>query len=268
MVVSFMNSIKVACIQMDISHCNKEANLLQAFRMAETAVSEGADILVFPEVFSTGFCYDHIESCAESENGKAIQEMCAFSRDHECVLIFSIIEKQVVENDINYYNLGVCIEDGEVVGTYRKTHPFKKEKQYFSSGDEIEPIRLKNRQLTIGMQICYELRFPEVARKLALEGSDLLVTIAEFPTPRGHIWKSLAIARAIENQIPHVACNRVGKGPDQSFFGGSIIVDALGEVKEEADDSGSVIVQNIDLERTMEIRSMIPVFEDRRSDLY
>ncbi|WP_342304240.1 nitrilase-related carbon-nitrogen hydrolase [Methanolobus sp. ZRKC5] len=162
----------------------------------------------------------------------------------------------------------MCIEDGEIAGTYRKTHPFKSEKQYFSSGSEIHPVRLLKREITVGLQICYELRFPEVARKLVLEGSDILVTIAEFPSPRGHIWRSLAIARAIENQIPHIACNRVGDGPSSSFFGGSIIVDALGEVKAESGDVESVILHPIEFEKTQKIRDMIPVLKDRRPDLY
>jgi predicted amidohydrolase len=194
--------------------------------------------------------------------------MCDFSREHKCVLIFSVIEKKAVVSRFEYYNLGVCVEDGEVVGTYRKTHPFKREKQSFSPGSEIHPIRLRKSTLTIGLQICYELRFPEVARKLVLEGSDILITIAEFPSPRGHIWKSLSIARAIENQIPHIACNRVGDGPDSSFFGGSVIIDGLGEVKAEANDLESVICHNIELEKTLEIREIIPALDDRRPELY
>jgi predicted amidohydrolase len=262
------SSIKVACIQMSISDCNKMYNIEKSLVMAKEAVSSGTEILVFPEVFSTGFCYDNMESSAEDENGKTIQKMCAFSKENQCAMIFSIIEKQVFSNGIKYCNLGVCVEDGNVVGTYRKTHPFKREKHYFSAGDSIAPIKLPKRGLTIGLQICYEIRFPEVSRKLALMGSDILVTIADFPSPRGHIWRSLAIARAIENQIPHVACNRVGEGSDSSFFGGSIIVDQQGDIMEETGNSESIIFATIDLERTNKIRSDIPVFDDRRTELF
>ncbi|WP_319509080.1 nitrilase-related carbon-nitrogen hydrolase [uncultured Methanolobus sp.] len=263
-----MNGIKVACIQMDILDCRKEANISKALNMAHRAVSEGAEILVFPEVFSTGFCYENMADSAETELGETVKRMCDFSKEHGCILIFSIIERKDGAQGPDYYNLGICIEDGEIAGTYRKTHPFKKEKQYFSAGNGIVPIRLRKRDLTIGLQICYEIRFPEVARKLVLEGSDILVTIAEFPSPRGHIWKSLAIARAIENQIPHIACNRVGDGPDSSFFGGSIIVDALGEVKEEAGDKETMLYHFLELENTVNVRKMIPMFDDRRSDIY
>jgi predicted amidohydrolase len=99
-------------------------------------------------------------------------------------------------------------------------------------------------------------------------GSDILVTIAEFPNPRWHIWRSLAIARAIENQIPHIACNRSGESPDSSFFGGSLIVNQLGDVIAEAGENESVIFGTIDLEKTTKIRNEIPVFDDRRAELY
>ncbi|TQD25160.1 nitrilase-related carbon-nitrogen hydrolase [Methanolobus vulcani] len=266
--MSGKSSIKAACIQMSISDCNKQSNIEKALAMAKDAVSAGAELLVFPEVFSTGFCYDNIEMSGETESGETIRKMCDFSKQNECVMIFSTIEKQMSSSGLDYYNLGVCVEDGHVAGTYRKTHPFKREKQYFASGDSIHPISLPKREFTIGLQICYELRFPEVSRKLALMGSDILVTIAEFPNPRGHIWRSLTIARAIENQIPHIACNRVGEGSDSSFFGGSIIVNQLGDVMEEADNSESLIFSTIDVERTIKIRNEIPVFDDRRTDLY
>lgn len=262
-----MNGIEVACIQMDVLNCNKETNISKALDMAREAVSRGADILVFPEVFSTGFCYGDMGGSAEHEDGKTVQRMCELSKEHGCILVFSLIEKKASTGG-TYYNLGICIEDGEVAGTYRKTHPFKKEKQYFSPGNEILPIRLRRRDLTIGLQICYEIRFPEVARKLALAGADILVTIAEFPVPRGHIWRSLAIARAIENQIPHIACNRVGNGPESSFFGGSIIVDATGEVKAEAGDQETILYHRLELDNTSLIRKAIPVFDDRRPDIY
>ncbi len=262
-----MKSINVACIQMDVLSCTKNANISKALKMAKEAVSKGAELLIFPEVFSTGFCYEDMEGSAETETGKTIIRMCEFSKRNKCILIFSIIEKD--SNSANaYYNLAVCIEDGEIVGTYRKTHPFKKEKQYFSPGNSIHPIELRKRCLKIGIQICYELRFPEIARKLSLQGSDILVTIAEFPAPRSNIWKSLSIARAIENQIPHIACNRVGIDNDSSFFGASIIVDALGNVKAQAKDEETSLCYELDLAEVSCARENIQVFTDRRPELY
>ncbi|WP_406660791.1 nitrilase-related carbon-nitrogen hydrolase [Methanolobus sp. ZRKC3] len=263
-----MVEVKIACVQMDICHCEKDRNVEKALSMVEYALSMGAEIIVLPEVFSTGFCYEQMETSAETHDGNTISRLCDLSKANDCVIVASIIEKQLSMAKNSYYNLGFCIEGGEVVGTYRKTHLFKREGQFFQEGNSIHPIRLNKRDLTIGLEICYEVRFPEVSRKLVLEGADLLVTIAEFPKPRKHIWRTLATARAIENQIPHIACNCTGEGPNSSFFGGSLIVDALGEVCREAGEEECVLIHTFDLDEVKIVRSAIPVFTDRKTDMY
>lgn len=280
--------MKVACVQMDVLHCRKQKNLEKALYMALEAVNKGAELIVLPEVFSTGFCYEHFDHAAEALPSPILENLACFSEANDCIILGSIIEKTTSEtisdsakpadsknstpsgsgNPTIYYNLGFCFESGAFAGLYRKTHPFKDESVYFSRGNSIEPITLKKRNLKIGFQICYELRFPEVARKLALAGSDLLVTTAAFPNPRSEHWKTLAKARAIENQIPHLACNRTGSAPDRTYFGNSMIIDAWGEVKTDAGDRECIIVCDLDLSGKDEIRKAIPVFEDRRTELY
>jgi predicted amidohydrolase len=264
-----MKSIQAACIQMDILHCSKPANVSKALSMAKNAISCGAKLIVLPEVFSTGFCYDDMEKVSELAPYPTIKTLSDFSREYDCIIIGSVIEKKVDDNGLPaYYNLGFCIESGHLAGTYRKTHPFGMEKSYFSKGDTILPIELKRNNITIGLEICYELRFPEVARKLSLAGADILVTIAEFPDPKANHWKSLAMSRSIENQLPHIACNRTGKDPYSSFFGGSLIIDAWGEVKAQAGNDECIIIHDIDLDENKNIRSIVPLFEDRRPDIY
>ncbi len=273
---------------MDILHCRKQENLEKALYMALKAVNKGAELIVFPEVFSTGFCYEHLDHAAETLPSPILENLACFSEANDCIIMGSVIEKAVMEeisgngkpadsknptpsgsgNSLLYYNLGFCFESGALAGSYRKTHPFKSENRYFSRGNSIEPITLKRQNLKIGFQICYDLRFPEVARKLALAGSDLLVTAAAFPNPRYEHWKILSRARAIENQIPHIACNRTGSAPDCTYFGNSMIIDAWGEVKASADGRECVIVSELDLSGKDEIRKAIPVFEDRRTELY
>ena len=295
---------------MDVLQCKKQENLEKALSMALKAVKKGAELVVFPEVFSTGFCYENIDHAAETFPSPLLENLACFSEANDCIILGSIIlkddnesgeEKYFREEDTGfsgnenempvnknstenknftenknsaenknspYYNLGFCFESGALAGTYRKTHPFKAENKYFSKGSSIEPISLKKQDLKIGFEICYELRFPEVARKLALAGSDLLVTTAAFPNPRSEHWKVLAKARAIENQIPHIACNRTGSAPDCSYFGHSMIIDAWGEVKADAGSKECVIVHDLDMSQKDEVRKLIPVFEDRRVELY
>jgi len=280
--------MKVACIQMDVLQCRKQENLEKALHMALKAVRKGAELIVLPEVFSTGFCYEYLDHAAETLPSPLLENLACFSEANDCIIMGSVIEKVVSEETSNsgtpadsenstfsdssnspfYYNLGFCFESGTLAGSYRKTHPFKNENNYFSKGDSIEPISLKKQNLKIGFEICYELRFPEVARKLSLAGSDLLVTTAAFPNPRSEHWNILAKARAIENQIPHIACNRIGSAPDCSYFGNSMIIDAWGEVKADAGNKECVIVHDLDLSRKNEVRKMIPVFENRRIELY
>ncbi|ABE51221.1 carbon-nitrogen family hydrolase [Methanococcoides burtonii] len=263
-----VETIKIAAIQMDICHCNKQKNIKKALHFSEEAISKGADIIVLPEVFSTGFCYEELENIAESGSYPTIKELEVFSKKNKCIIVGSIIEKHSSKNRETYTNLGFCLEDGELVGTYTKTHPFGKEKEYFTSGDVIEPIHLKERDLTVGLQICYEMRFPEIARKLCLSGADILMTIAEFPNPREHQWRTLATARAIENQVFHIACNRSGSDPTSTFFGGSMIIDPLGNVIADAKDGECVIIEEIDTSIMKKTRKEIPVFDDRRPDIY
>ncbi|OED06858.1 carbon-nitrogen hydrolase [Methanosarcina sp. A14] len=273
---------------MDVLHCRKQENLEKALHMALKAVRKGAELIVLPEVFSTGFCYEHFDHAAETLPSPLLENLACFSEANDCIIMGSVIEKVASEeisdigtpadsenstlsNSINspfYYNLGFCFESGTLAGSYRKTHPFKTENNYFSKGDSIEPISLKKQNLKIGFEICYDLRFPEVARKLSLAGSDLLVTTAAFPNPRSEHWNILAKARSIENQIPHIACNRIGSAPDCSYFGNSMIIDAWGEVKADAGNKECIIVHDLDLSRKNEVRKMIPVFENRRIELY
>lgn len=280
--------MKVACIQMDVLHCRKQENLEKALHMALKAVRKGAELIVLPEVFSTGFCYEHFDHAAETLPSPLLENLACFSEANDCIIMGSVIEKvsseetfdsgtpadsenSTLSNSSNspfYYNFGFCFESGTLAGSYRKTHPFKTENNYFSKGDSIEPISLKKQNLKIGFEICYDLRFPEVARKLSLDGSDLLVTTAAFPNPRSEHWNILAKARAIENQIPHIACNRIGSAPDCSYFGNSMIIDAWGEVKADAGNKECVIVHDLNLSRKNEVRKMIPVFENRRIELY
>lgn len=297
LVVTGGSDMKVACVQMDVLHCRKQENLEKALHMALEAVKRGAELIVFPEVFLTGFCYEHFDNAAETLRSPFLEKLAHFSEAGDCIIMGTIIEKVALDeisgngkpmdskgstnpanfthpansgsgNSTLYYNLGFCFESGTLAGTYRKTHPFKDENRYFSGGNSIVPITLKKQGLKIGFQICYELRFPEVARKLALAGSDLLVTTAAFPNPRSEHWKTLARARAIENQIPHIACNRTGSAPDCTYFGNSMIIDAWGDVKADAGDQECEIVCDLDLSEKDEIRKAIPVFEDRRTELY
>jgi predicted amidohydrolase len=269
-----VKAVKVACIQMDVSVCSKPENLTRALSMAEEAVSKEAELLVFPEVFSTGFCYDRIDEVAEPISGNTFKSLCDFSKEHNCILAGSIIERR--ERDRiseekkvpSQFNLGFCIESGKLAGFHRKVQLYGPEKEYFASGDSIAPIKLQKDGLSIGLIICNELRYPEVARKLAFEGTDLFVSAAEIPDFYSYPWRIMSISRAIENQLPHVACTRVGKDKYSTYPGGSLIADGWGRVLVEAGKEEMILLGEIDLDEAKEIKENGSILEDLRTDLY
>jgi predicted amidohydrolase len=175
------------------------------------------------------------------------------ARERGCTILGSIMSEG--------QNMGFCI-DANGMQSRPKVHPFGPEKKHFVGGDFIAPI--PTRLGKIGLQICYDLRFPEVARALTLKGADLLVTIAQFPAERKDHWRTLCIARAIENQIHHLACNCAGQG----FAGGSMIVDPWGRVLKEAGPNQELILEEIDIADRDRIRQKLPCLDDRRPELY
>ncbi len=243
--------MRAACLQQQIVPCENENNLAQALQMAESALDGGARVLVYPELFLTGFCYEtSLPVATEGPTRSALDPFRELAEAHDCLIIGSLRSGR--------QNLGFCL-DSVGLELRPKIHPFGAEKEHFDGGDFISPVATKWGR--VGLQICYDLRFPEVARSLALQGADFLVTVAQFPASRMVQWRALSIARAIENQIPHLACN-------WGNAGGSLIVNALGVVEAQAGSGETIIWNDIDMALRDDVRGEIPVFADRRPDIY
>lgn len=240
-----------AAIQLQIQPCRKEENLRKALKMARFALARGAEILVFPELFLTGFCYER--DVSDSPPYPSLDPFCALVHEHDCMIIGSLVDGRT--------NLGFTL-DSRGVCFQPKIHPFGPEKGHFDGGASISPLVTKRGR--VGLEICYDLRFPEVARNLALKRADFLVTIAQFPFSRKDHWRNLCIARAIENQIPHITCN--GAGPE--FCGRSMIVDAWGQVLAEGGPEETIVFGEIDYAHRDSVREQISVFKDRRPEVY
>jgi predicted amidohydrolase len=240
--------MRAACLQIKVEPCRQEANLQRALRMARSAIGEGAEILVFPELFLTGFCY---ETGGDATSLHAsLDPFRKLVHEQRCLIVGSI--------RIGRQNLGFCL-DSEGFELRPKIHPFGSEKEHFDGGGFISPVH--TRWGMVGLEVCYDLRFPEVARALALQGADFLITVAQFPAIRIEQWRVLCLARAIENQIPHVACN-------YAEGGGSLIVDASGGIQAEAGRGEIMIIGDIDLAGRDGVRREFPCFSDRRPEVY
>ncbi|HWQ19270.1 MAG TPA: nitrilase-related carbon-nitrogen hydrolase [Methanotrichaceae archaeon] len=240
-----------ACLQLQVCTCDIAGNMHRSLEMAVGAIDQGAEILAFPELFLTGFCYQ--DFAQDRTPYRSLDPFRTLAREHGCIILGSIISGR--------HNLGFCLGP-ESEGFYAKAHPFGDEKAHFDGGDSIRPI--PSSQGSVGLEICYDLRFPEVARSLTLQGADFLVTVAQFPAKRKSHWRTLAIARAMENQIPHIACNCAGP----ECCGTSMIIDAWGEVLAEAGPGEEIVLGEIDLDKRDRIRQEINCLADRRTDLY
>lgn len=219
--------------------------------MARRALAQGAEVLVFPELFLTGFCYNSGAPGAQDfPPYPSLNPFKKLVQEHDCLILGSVRSGR--------RNLGFCLH-AEGLEVRSKIHPFGQEKEHFDGGDSISPINARRGK--IGLEVCYDLRFPEVARSLAIQGADILVTVAQFPAARRAHWQVLCQARAIENQIPHLACN-FAEG------GGSLIVDAWGEIVAETGFGEAILLGEIDLDRRDAVRKDIPCFADRRPGLY
>lgn len=260
--------LRLALLQMNIEAGNPERNFGKLQEMLEKALQDEQkpDVLLFPEMWNTGYALNVIHDLADTAGERTAELLSAFSKKHEVYIVGgSIAEKR---EDGVYNTILAFDRQGSRIADYSKIHLFRlmDEEKHLKAGDQ--PGRLTIQGAEAGMMICYDIRFPELARKLALDGAKLLFVPAEWPNPRLHHWRTLLMARAIENQMYVVACNRMGQSGETTFFGHSMIIDPWGEIVAEAGEEETILYADIDLDLVDEVRSRIPVFEDRRPQLY
>ncbi|RKN72418.1 carbon-nitrogen family hydrolase [Paenibacillus ginsengarvi] len=260
--------LNVAILQMDITVGEPETNFAKLSELLESAVSaeRKPDLIVFPEMWNTGYALDRIHDLADIGGERTIRFVSEFCRKHAVnVVAGSIAEKSGdhVRNTIYAFD-----REGNRTGSYSKIHLFRlmDEEKYLQAGDRVGELAVDG--IPAGMMICYDIRFPELTRRLALGGAKLLIVPAEWPHPRLHHWRTLLTARAIENQMYVVACNRVGTSGTTHFFGHSMIIDPWGEIVAEGGEAETILTAELDLAVVDKVRSTIPVFADRRPELY
>ena len=245
----------------------KEKNLNNALKTLNSLskLEKPPDIVCFPELFLTGYDLENVESQAEQIPGKTTQEISRISRNN-FIVIGTILEE---ENNSFYNTAFILDKKGEITGKYRKVHLFAPmfEQKHLTPGNKIETFELSDfDNLRIGLAICYDLRFPELFRAIALQGAQIVFIPSEFPSPKRKIWKTLLHARAIENQLFVVGINRVGKSKTYEFFGYSLI--SNGDYIERLGENPEVRIFSIDLKSLQPIRKSLPLLKDRRPDLY
>ncbi|PLY06899.1 MAG: carbon-nitrogen family hydrolase [Desulfuromonas sp.] len=258
-----MKQLTAAAIQFNIALGYIDANLDKATAALRRVADQGAQLAVLPEMWSSGYDYRNLAELA-LETPRVLERMQELGRELGLVTVGSLPEP---EGD-KIYNTAYVIDKGEIVGSYRKLHLFStmSEDRYLSAGDQVLVAETSIGRL--GTVICYDLRFPELFRKLALAGAEVICIPAEWPKPRMEHWKTLLRARAIENQLFVVAANCCGVQGRLDFFGLSQIISPLGNVLQMAAEEDTELVAPLDFNEMVKYREQINILADRRDDIY
>lgn len=252
--------MKLAALQMDIAYEDRQANFDTVAGYAETATAEGADLLVLPEMFSTGFSMNP-ETTAEPPDGATARFLRETAQRLGIGIVGGFARRQPAQKP---QNVALAVDrDGRDLALYAKTHLFSymDEDQHHAAGDAPCPFVFDG--VKTACFICYDLRFPELFRKVA-DDCDLVLVIASWPTPRRPHWDILLQARAVENQLYVVGVNRVGEGGGLSFSGSTVAIDPAGHVLGRLDDHPGLLYVDIDPVNVTGVRQALPFLKDRR----
>lgn len=256
---------KAGAVQFDVKNSDVEGNFSVALGYLEDLADQGASLGVCPEFFLTGFDNDNMGRLMPAVK-EGLESLTEFARKRAMAIVGTLPEQK----DGQIFNTLYFIDrDGEIRARYRKLHlfPLTGEDLYYARGDEM--VTAETSLGCVGTMICYDLRFPELARRLFLDGAKLFVICAQWPLARVAHWQALIRARAIENQAWFICSNRAGKDPDGLVFpGSSMVVAPDGAVLVQGDDKAGVIMADIDMALVDQVRQTIPVGRDRRADLY
>ena len=261
-----MTKLKISIAQMNIKLGKPQENLEAVHQFAMQAAAEDADVLLLPELWSTGYDLENAATYATSIDEGIFAETAIIARENRLHIIGSCLSK--LDNG-KIGNTAVFINpDGSLLTDYSKIHLFRlmDEHQFLAAGEKLAIAETAWGKM--GLAICYDLRFPELFRRYALADTVLTFLPAEWPHPRLAHWQTLIRARAIENQMFMVACNRVGVSKETAFCGHSCIVDPWGEVLVTGGEAEELLTAEVDLERVTAVRQTIPIFQDRRPAIY
>lgn len=256
-------TINAAAIQFNVKQGNVDANLAYVRHALPRVASQGANLAVLPEMWSSGFDYRNLNQLA-LRTEEIVGELLELSRSLKLVIVGSMPEP----NGDKVFNTVYVADNGQLAGVYRKLHLFSLlgEDKAFSGGDS---WLLADTSIgKIGVIICYDLRFPELSRRLALEGAQVICVPAQWPKPRQEHWRALLRARAIENQLFVVSCNACGLIGKLDFFGMSMVINPKGEVLAEAGEEQCEISAPLDMQEMLDWRAQIPCFNDRKPECY
>jgi predicted amidohydrolase len=267
--------MRAAAIQLNSTR-DVDANVATAERLVGAAVDDGAELVVLPEKWSLLAAGEDLEELAQPLDGPAVSAARGWAREHGIHLVAGSVAERVPGREL-LSNTSLLIDpDGEIAATYRKIHMFDvdvggvsyRESAHELAGEEI--VSASAGEIELGLTVCYDLRFPELFRILALRGADAITVPAAFTavTGRDH-WKVLLRARAIENSVYVIAAGQFGAAaPHYESWGHSMIVDPWGSVLEVLADGEGHAIAEIDRAEIEAVRAKVPSLANRRPAAY
>lgn len=245
------------------------SNLEKARRFARQAVSQGADMLIFPEMFMALAEPDTpLAKIVEKDNGSFVEGLKALAIETGLTITSGCWEAS--KSDAHVYNTSYTLSpDGNTLAAYRKVHLFdalnKRESDLVMPGDERPPV-IDIAGLRVGFATCYDLRFPEMFRYLAGQGAQLIIMPSAWyqGSMKETHWLTLLAARAVENTIYVAGCNLIGPG----FCGRSAVFDPFGVQLANAGEAETLLIEKISTERIDSVREKLPCLKNQRSDLF
>jgi predicted amidohydrolase len=262
--------VTIGLIQIDCRLKDLDYNKGKAYRLISEAVKKGADIVCLPELFTSGYNPDAIGwkwyHFSEDDKGQTVQELSKLARDLKVSIIAPMAEKRDLTGV--FYNSAIFInEDGSVLGSYAKTHLWSMERNYFRPGNSLSVFN--TRLGKIGILICYDILFPELARELTLAGAEIIFVPSAWRGSEADVWDTVMPARALENTVYLAAVNRVGTEGDATLFGGSCLINPRGRFIAQAKRyEEDMLIQTINLDELSRYRYDLPYLRDHQPDLY
>ncbi len=257
------SNLTVTLIQSNLHWENKEKNL-RMFEEKINAISQKSEVVILPEMFSTGFSMQP-KLFAEAMNGTSVQWMKRMAISKKIILTGSLI----IEENEQYYNRLIWMLPNGEYGFYNKRHlfGFAGEDEQYTAGNK--RIVTSVNGWKINLQICYDLRFPVWNRQSFSEGNheyDILLFVANWPQRRSAAWKTLLQARAIENQCYTIGVNRIGNDGNNIYHSGnSLIIDPLGEIIYHKEDEEDIFTTTLNKQHLEECRNKFPFWKDADS---
>ncbi|MDD3268129.1 MAG: carbon-nitrogen hydrolase family protein [Syntrophomonadaceae bacterium] len=270
-----MKNLKLAICQMKVGN-DKNTNLKQAGKMIGKSASQGAEVIILPEIFNSPYQTDLFPLYAEPFPGPSTEFLAAAAKKYGVCLIGGSIVEQ--DSDGRIYNSSFVFDElGNLLTRHRKIHLFDidipgkisfRESDTLAAGSAIGTFKYKS--IGFGLMICYDVRFPELARASVLQGAQILIVPAAFNLTTGPAhWELLMRSRAVDNQV-FLAAASPARNPAASYqaWGHSMVVDPWGTIIKEAGIDEEIVLIELDFSKLEQVRNELPLLKQRRTDVY